>query len=88
MVRIQLDLPEERITELDTLMKQTGIRTRKDLFNNALTLFEWAVKQRQLGRSIASVNESEGKFKEILMPSLENVRPAPDPAREEAVIEP
>jgi len=48
--------------------------TRKDLFNNALTLFQWAVKAKRAGRIVASLDEETGAAKEILMPALENVR--------------
>jgi hypothetical protein len=71
MVRIQLDMPDEQVEVLDHLMQDLNIRTRKDLFNNALTLFEWAVKEKRAGRAIASINEADGKFREILMPVLE-----------------
>src|ERR1700730_9027102 len=71
MVRIQLDMPDEQVEVLDRLMRDLNIRTRKDLFNNALTLFEWAVKEKRAGRAIASINEADGKFREILMPVLE-----------------
>jgi len=74
MTRIQLDLPEEQVKELDELMKETNISTRKDLFNNALTLFQWAVKAKRAGRIVASLDEETGAAKEILMPALENVR--------------
>jgi metal-responsive CopG/Arc/MetJ family transcriptional regulator len=73
MVRIQLDMPDERVKELDALMQITGSATRKELFNNALTLLEWAVKERKQGRSIASVDDQEKKLKELAMPALENV---------------
>ena len=73
MVRIQLDIPDDRVKELDTLMEETGAATRKELFNNALTLFEWAVKEKALGRMIASVDDDEKKLKELLMPPLEVV---------------
>ena len=87
MIRIQLDLPEAQVAELDKLMKETGILTRKDLFNNALTLFEWAVKQKRARRLIASVEEDKGILKELLMPVLENVKPVPPGSskREEAI---
>lgn len=39
MIRIQLDLADDRVAELRTLMEEARIATRKDLFNNALTLF-------------------------------------------------
>jgi len=71
MVRIQLDIPDDRVKELDALMEDTGVATRKELFNNALALFDWAVRERALGHIIASVNEDEKKMKELMMPSLE-----------------
>lgn len=72
MIRIQLDLPEEQVKELDELMRQTNITTRKELFNNALTLFQWAVKAKRAGRIIASLDEQSGSAKELVMPTLEN----------------
>jgi metal-responsive CopG/Arc/MetJ family transcriptional regulator len=74
MVRIQLDLPEDQVAQLDELMKETNIVTRKELFNNALTLFQWAVKAKRAGRMVVSVDEASGNAKELLMPALENVR--------------
>ena len=73
MVRIQLDIPDERVAQLDAMMKETGITTRKELFNNALTLFEWAVTEKKLGHDIAAVDEDDKKLKHILMPTLEAV---------------
>ncbi len=74
MTRIQFELSEDRNKELEALMEKTGTRTKKDLFNNALTLLEWAVKEKRTGRIIASVDERGKKYKEIVMPVLENVR--------------
>jgi hypothetical protein len=56
-------------------MKETKIATRKDLFNNALTLFQWAIKAKRAGRMVASVDEQSGTAKELVMPSLEHVSP-------------
>jgi metal-responsive CopG/Arc/MetJ family transcriptional regulator len=74
MVRIQLDLPEDQVAELDRLMEETRLSTRKDLFNNALTLFMWAVKARRAGRIIASVDDRQN-IRELVMPSIENITP-------------
>jgi metal-responsive CopG/Arc/MetJ family transcriptional regulator len=71
VVRIQLDIPDDQVKALDALMEEVGVATRKELFNNALALFDWAVRERKLGRIIASVNEDEKKMKELMMPSLE-----------------
>ncbi len=73
MVRIQLELPEEQVHALDKLMEKINLRTRKDLFNNALTLLEWAVKEKSAGRTIASIDDESKRVKELLMPILEGV---------------
>lgn len=75
MARVQFELPDERINELEDLMKEAHINTKKDLFNNALTLLIWALNERREGRIIASVNEHENKYKELVMPILSNVPP-------------
>jgi hypothetical protein len=74
MVRLQLDLPDDQVAELDMLMEETRLSTRKDLFNNALTLFMWAVKAKRAGRIIASVDEGQN-IRELVMPSIENITP-------------
>lgn len=71
VVRIQLDFPEDKVRELDQLMKQVHISTRKDLFNNALTLLVWAVRERLKGKKIVSMDERDGSYKELVMPLLE-----------------
>lgn len=71
MVRIQLDLPEEKVEELNEVMAKADIGTRKDLFNNALSLLAWAIKEREAGNIIAAMNESAGTYKELVMPSLD-----------------
>ena len=73
MIRIQMDMPEDQVKELDELMKETKLATRKDLFNNALTLFQWAVKAKRAGRIITSLDERSQTSKELVMPALENV---------------
>ena len=74
MVRIQIDLPDEQVKELDELMRETKIGTRKDLFNNALTIFQWAVKTKRTGRIVASLDEETRNAKELVMPALENIQ--------------
>lgn len=77
LIRIQLDLPEEKVQELNEVMQHGGMTTRKDLFNNALTLLAWAIRERKKGRVIASVNEHEGSYKELIMPVLSVAPSAP-----------
>jgi metal-responsive CopG/Arc/MetJ family transcriptional regulator len=68
--RVQLDLPERQVKELDGLMKEMGVATRKDFFNQALSLLLWAIKEKKEGRIIASVDEANQHYREVVMPAL------------------
>ena len=70
-MRIQLDLDEVGMKLLDELKAATGSKTHKELFNNAITLLDWAISQRQSGRIVASLDESSKNYKELQMPALE-----------------
>ncbi len=73
-MRIQLDFDKEGSKWLKLLEKATGARTHKEFFNNAMTLFVWAIEQRQDNRIIASMDEQSGAYKELQMPALEHAR--------------
>ncbi len=73
-IRIQFELNEARYEELTTLMGEVNVRTKKELINNALSLLEWVVKEVKSGKTIASVDEQKGKYKEICMPILSAVQ--------------
>lgn len=73
MTRIQIDLPDEKVRQIEALIVETGLPTKKDFFNNAVTLLAWAIREVKAGRIIASVDESQNRYKEILLPALENV---------------
>ena len=73
MSRIQFELSDDKVAELEKLMAESGIKTKKELFNNALTLLEWAIKERKAGKTIASVDEKTNRYKELLMPVLSTV---------------
>ncbi len=73
VVRLQIEINQSQKEELEHLVELTGLRTKKELLNNALTLLKWAVRERARGSSICSVNEKAGVYKELQMPILENV---------------
>lgn len=73
-VRVQLDLPQTQVKELDFLMEQTGVSTRKDFINNALSLLVWAIKQKKQGRIIAAVDEEGKTYQEVIMPMLDYIK--------------
>jgi len=72
-MRIQLELSENQVRDLKALMKETEVETYKELFNNALTLFQWAVDEIKSGNEIASVNEEREKYKVLVMHALERI---------------
>lgn len=68
-----MELPEGRVEELKALMAEAGLETYKDLFNNALTAFEWLTDEVKNGRVIAAVDERNEKYRVLVMPALERV---------------
>jgi hypothetical protein len=56
---------------LQELKKSTGLSQWQDLFSEAITLLSWAVRQRQEGRIVASMNEKEENYRELQMAALE-----------------
>jgi predicted DNA-binding protein len=68
-VRFQFEMPKENSDRLEELAKQVGV-TKKEIINNALTLLDWAIEEVKAGRIIASVDEEEKRYKELLFPLL------------------
>lgn len=68
IVRIQFELPKDKADEIEKLMQDAGVPTKKELFNNALTLLKWALRETKRGNSIASIDEKHGKYRELQMP--------------------
>jgi hypothetical protein len=70
-MRIQLDLDEAGAELVDELKRLTGCRTYKDLFNNAISLLDWSVRQGIQGRKITSVDVHNENCRELVMPALQ-----------------
>jgi hypothetical protein len=69
-VRFQLDLSPEQMDRIAELMGVCDLSSRKDLFNNAMSLFEWAVDEVRKGNIIASYNVEANQYVELRMPAL------------------
>lgn len=69
-VRMQFDLPENRMSELDALMERCDISTRKELFSYALSMLEWAVSESEQGHDIAAIDREKKQFFSLRMPIL------------------
>ncbi len=68
--RVQLDLAPAQIERLNWLMEACALDTRKELFNTALSLFEWAVIEARKGRTVASIDKGAKHIAELAMPAL------------------
>jgi hypothetical protein len=73
IVRLQVEVTESVMADLERLMDAGGLKTKKDLLNTAFTLLKWAVREKVLGNSICSVNEQSMLRKELEIPFLEAV---------------
>ena len=73
-VRIQIEIDEDRMQELESLMQECDMRTKKELFNNAIALFKWAVNKRKSGSEIVAVNPEAGEYVKLDTPTLSAVR--------------
>ena len=72
-MRIQIEIDEKGAEFLQRLRKLTGVQTHKELFNNAITILNWAVQQKRAGRTVASLDEQDKNYKELSMPILDRV---------------
>lgn len=80
-VRLQFEIPMDRLEALDALMEEAGMKTRTELFNNATTLLRWAIRQRREGRAVASIDYDDNSFRELEMPIFEHVGEKPKPRK-------
>jgi len=70
--RVQVELSSDRLAEFDRLMAFCDLKTRKDLFDNSMTLFEWAVEEVRAGNEIASYNRDTDHVEVVRFPVLDN----------------
>lgn len=70
--RVQLDLDVRKVQELDGLMRECGLSTRKEFFNYAYAILKWALSERKKGNMIASVNDKE-IYRELVMPIFDTI---------------
>ena len=78
LVRIQFQMSLERVKHLNQLKEQTALRTRREVFDNALTFFEWGVAESAKGHVVAVVDEESGLYQPILMPVFAAARQCAD----------
>jgi hypothetical protein len=73
MPRLNLDITDAQMKSLKVLEHRTGANSMKDLVNNALTVFEWAVDETAKGNEVAAVSEDESAYRVLVTPLLQHV---------------
>lgn len=87
-VRIQLDLTAKQAERFDGLVSYCELGSRKELFNVAMSLFNWATEEASKGKKIASYDEKRDHVETILIPALENARLQTASSNEEVKVGP
>ena len=75
-VRFQLDLSPSQAARFDQLVIDCDLGSRKELFNAAMTLFNWAAQEVQKGRRVASYDETTDEVEKVHFPALSNLADA------------
>ncbi len=70
MKKLQLEITPSQMENLDSLIQKCGLTTRKELFNNAMTLFAWAVSESEKGNRVASYDEENDRIERLVYPAL------------------
>lgn len=71
--RFTLELSKDYQAAISDLQHKTGARTQKDIFENALLMLTWAVREVARGRVIGSLDEKAKQYAELQMPILAHV---------------
>ena len=77
VVRIQFEMTREKAADLNRLMRLTAIRSRRELFDHALTFFDWGVSESMRGHLVAAIDEGNGLYQPVLMPAFATARKFP-----------
>jgi hypothetical protein len=72
--RVQIDFNESEVEEIEGLLKICGLATKKDLFNNALTVLRWCIREVESGHEIASIDRENERYYTLAMTILDAAR--------------
>ena len=68
--RIQLDITNEEVNEIEKAMADTRANTRREFYDNAVTFFIWAIEESKKGSKIYA-RAKDGSEKQLVMTPLE-----------------
>jgi len=71
--KFQIDLTDDELNAIDRLGTLAGLRTKKEVILNSITLFRWAAKEIMYGRTICSVDEKTQAIRQLELPALSTI---------------
>lgn len=71
-MRLNFEFNDAQVESLNALKQKTGAASMKDLFNNALTMLEWAVDETEQGKEIVATDGKDSRV--FVTPLLRQVR--------------
>ena len=71
LIRFSKD-QKERLVEI---IQKVGFLDIKHIFNEAMTLYSWAVSVKESGRSVASIDLENHSYRELDMATLNKIKP-------------
>ncbi len=72
--KFRLDVSETEERTLQDMMDRIGVSDTYELFINAAVLLMWAIRQREHGRKIASIDPNDEKFLELKLTIFNNIK--------------
>jgi hypothetical protein len=73
-MQLEMEIDELGARVLNEIKRKTGLHDYKEIFNNSVTLLDWAINQRADGKVVAAVDKVHQTYKELQMPVLEHAR--------------
>lgn len=66
-MNVKFKVNKKEGTAIKEMMREVGLKTERELLNHALTAFGWIIIERKKGNVIASVDEKNKAYKELMM---------------------
>lgn len=71
--RVQFDLTPKELEQMDAICEAAGY-TRNGVFDSAMYLLGWAIRETQQGAELLAAIPGANKYKQLEMPTLINFK--------------
>jgi len=71
--RVVLEFSSEKVEQIDSMKAKLQLATRKEMFNYAIGLLDWAIRQREKGYVIMVGDHERERYIQLSMPALDSI---------------